>query len=620
MVIEYGKVGFKSGLEIHQQLDTHKLFCNCPSVLRSDAPDFTIKRKLNVSAGESGKVDRAAAYQASLNKTFVYQGYDSTCLVELDEEPPHQINQEALRIALQISELLHCKPFHTTQIMRKTVVNGSNTSGFQRTVLIAHDGWIETSSGKVGVQTICLEEDAAREIGKEGDTVIYRLDRLGIPLIEIATDPDIKNAEQVKEVALYIGKVLRSCRVKRGLGTIRQDVNVSIKGGSRIEIKGFQDPRMMTETVDKEILRQQKLIEIHEKVKGIKSFNENPVDLTSIFKNTECNLVKNSLAKGNKVIGARLPGFSGLLGLEFYEGKRFGTELSNYGKAHAGVGGLIHSDEQLREKYKFSDKEILEIKKILSIKEKDAFVLVVDEEKKARKAVEVVIRRAKMQTEVAVPSEVRNALPDGSTEFLRPMPGADRMYPETDLPLLKIHQDLINDVKRNLPKLHDEVEAELKERGLTPEMIKLVLGEDMLEEFESLLRIYDNPNFVAKVLVLWPKEIASKDKLSDKQKNERLSVDILETILQRVASKKISEVDVKRVLEELARGVEIESVLKSEEKKEKLEVSSIEERVLKLIKEKPGLNANAYMGLLMKEFAGKVDGKTIMEIIGKFVK
>lgn len=618
MDIDYTKIGFKSGLEIHQQLDTNKLFCGCPSVLRSDAPDFTIKRKLNVSAGESGKVDKAAEYQVSLNKTFVYQGYDSTCLVELDEEPPHQINQEALRIALQISELLHCKFFHTTQIMRKTVVNGSNTSGFQRTILIAHDGWIETSSGKVGIQTVCLEEDAAREVGKEGEVVIYKLDRLGIPLIEIATSPDIKNAEQVKEVALYIGKVLRSCKVKRGLGTIRQDVNVSIKGGSRIEIKGFQDPKMMTETVNKEILRQKKLVEIHEAVKNVKDLNVSAVDLTNVFKNTGCNLIKNSLAKNGKVIGAKLPGFFGLLGLEFYEGKRFGTELSNYGKAHAGVGGLIHSDELLKEKYKFSDKEVSEIKNSLKIKDKDAFVLVVDEEKKAKKAVEVVIKRVKMQIEMAVPSEVRNAVLDGSTEFLRPMPGADRMYPETDLPLLKISQDLVNDVKKNLPKLHDEVEAELRERGLSQEMIKLVLGEDMLEEFESLLRIYDNPNFVVKTLILWPKELSSKESLSEKQKNERLSVDIIESILQKVASKKISESQVKGVLEKLTKGISLDESLSV--KKESEDTSKLEERVLKLIKEKPGLNANAYMGILIKEFNGKFDGKTIMEVIRKIVK
>ena len=260
--LNYEALGFKAGLEIHQQLDTRKLFCNCLSFLRQDEPDFVVKRKLHVVAGESGEVDIAAMHEAEKERTFLYEGYDTTCLVELDEEPPHELNKDALKVALQIAVFLNAKIFPITQIMRKTVVNGSNTSGFQRTILIARDGWIVTKSGRVGIESICLEEDAAREISKEGNEVLFRLDRLGIPLVEIATAPDMKNAEHVKEVALYIGKVLRNCKVKRGIGTIRQDINVSIKGGNRVEIKGFQEPSMMTKTIDNEINRQVTLLKM----------------------------------------------------------------------------------------------------------------------------------------------------------------------------------------------------------------------------------------------------------------------------------------------------------------------------------------------------------------------
>jgi len=189
-IIDYSKLKFKCGLEIHQQLDAEgiKLFCNCPGILRNDEPDFSVERKLHAVAGESGEIDKAAEYQASLKKTFVYQGYrNSTCLIELDEEPPHEINQEALKIAIQIALLLNCKSIPIAQVMRKTVIDGSNTSGFQRTVLIARDGYVETSQGKVGIATICLEEDSARKISSDDKKVVYRLDRLGIPLIEIAT-------------------------------------------------------------------------------------------------------------------------------------------------------------------------------------------------------------------------------------------------------------------------------------------------------------------------------------------------------------------------------------------------------------------------------------------------
>ena len=258
---DYKRIGFKAGLEIHQQLDTHKLFCECPSVLRTDEPLKTTKRKIHMVAGESGKIDVAAKSQSEKDMDYFYQSYDTTCLVELDEEPPHEINKEALKITLEISLLLNCKIFPITQIMRKTVVDGSNTTGFQRTILVAHDGFIETSYGKVGIDSVYLEEDSARPVERNKNSAIYRLDRLGIPLVEISTKPDLKNAEQVKEAALKIGEILRSTKVRRGIGTIRQDLNVSIKGSNRVEIKGFQDSKIMEKCIELEVERQNKFLE-----------------------------------------------------------------------------------------------------------------------------------------------------------------------------------------------------------------------------------------------------------------------------------------------------------------------------------------------------------------------
>ena len=476
--LDYNKLEFKSGIEIHQQLGTKKLFCNCPSVLRQDEPDFVVKRKLHVVAGESGEVDVAAMQESLKNKEFVYQGYDTTCLVEIDEEPPHEINKKALKIALQIAILLNAKIFPLTQIMRKTVIDGSNTSGFQRTVMIARDGWVETEQGKIGIDAIYLEEDAARLISREKDKVIYRLDRLGIPLVEISTSPDIKSPEQLKEVALHIGQILRSCNVKRGIGTIRQDINLSIKGGNRIEIKGFQNPKMMIKTLDKEIKR----------------------------------------------------------------------EL-----------------------------EMIEKKKLIQ-------------------------------------SEVRNALADGSTEFLRPMPGAARMYPETDLPLLRIHRDLINEAKRDLPKLIGEIEKELKSKGLNEEMIRLLIKQNKVEEFKEMLEIINNAQLIAKVLLIFPKEIATKKKLS-LEKVFELVEDEIPNVLRLIKEGKISESKIKDVFFGLVEG----KSLKESISVEKVDVSGLEEKIVKIIKEKPNLSENAYMGLVMKEFKGKVDGKMVMEIIKKYV-
>jgi glutamyl-tRNA(Gln) amidotransferase subunit E len=618
--------GLKAGLEIHQQLDTHKLFCNCPSQLRSDSPKFTIMRKLNPVVGETGQIDTAAAHEKSKDKTFLYEVYDTNCLVELDEEPPHDINKEALKIGLQIATLMNCEIFPVTQVMRKTVIDGSNTSGFQRTALIAHDGFIETSQGKVGIETIAIEEDAARPSGKKEEDLeevgieasaevipdgknskIYKLDRLGIPLLEITTKPELYSPEQIKEAALKIGEILRSCKVKRGIGTIRQDVNVSTTGTERVEIKGFQDAKTMTKTVELEINRQQKLIEIHNELKKKKAkTSETILDITNILKNTECKFVKSSIDKGAKAIATKLEGFDKILGIEISESKRFGTELSEHAKMH-GVGGMIHSDENLK-KYNFSDQEIEEIKSVLEIKPNDAFIIIVDEENKARKAIASAINRAQAQIEKASQKEVRKSNEDGTTSFLRPMPGSARMYPETDIKLLKISHDLINEVKATLPKLISENKSYLHEFGLNDELVALILQQDKLDDFKFLSNSSKNYALIAKTLTIFPTEIAKKTNEQLEKVNKKLPLQLIESILQAVEKSQISESDVRLVMQKIFEGQKLEDAIKKEQIDLKSEIQS-------LIKEKPGLSANAYMGLIMQKFKGKVNGKEVMEVL-----
>jgi Glu-tRNA(Gln) amidotransferase subunit E-like FAD-binding protein len=283
MALDYSALGFKCGVEIHQQLETNKLFCNCPSIVRDDKADINIIRKLRAVAGESGLIDSAAAYEKTKEKEFKYEASStSCCLVELDEEPPHQINKEALRTVLEVSLLLHAKVVDEIQFMRKTVIDGSNVSGFQRTALIAQDGYIETSIGKVNIPTICLEEEAAKKIEDSKDYTKYRLDRLGIALIELGTDASIKSPDHAKEVAETLGMILRSTgKVKRGLGTIRQDVNVSIKGGARTEIKGFQDLRSIPKVIEYEVQRQLQDIKLGKKIE--ESVRKAEPDLTTSF-------------------------------------------------------------------------------------------------------------------------------------------------------------------------------------------------------------------------------------------------------------------------------------------------------------------------------------------------
>tara|TARA_Y100000034_G_scaffold20219_3_gene23056 strand:- start:3814 stop:5241 length:1428 start_codon:yes stop_codon:yes gene_type:complete len=274
--LNYKELGFKSGMEIHQQLDGKKLFCNCETVIRDDKPDYTFQRELRAVVGETGKIDTAAKYEQKRKKYHVYEAYhDTNCLIEMDEEPPKQVNKKSLEIALKIALLFNAKIVDEVQVMRKTVVDGSNVSGFQRTALIALNGYIDTSKGRVGIPVILLEEEAAKRIKDHEDFTLWNISRLGIPLIEITTDPDIKDPLHAQEVAQKIGMICRSVEgVKRGLGTIRQDLNVSIKGHPRVEVKGFQDIRSIPKAVENEVKRQQEEIksgkETHSHVRNVK--------------------------------------------------------------------------------------------------------------------------------------------------------------------------------------------------------------------------------------------------------------------------------------------------------------------------------------------------------------
>ncbi|HID09560.1 TPA: Glu-tRNA(Gln) amidotransferase subunit GatE, partial [Candidatus Micrarchaeota archaeon] len=422
--------------EIHQQLETHKLFCSCPSTLRDDEPDVIVKRFQRPVASEMGTFDPAALAEFKKGRKYIYQAYsDTTCLVELDEEPPHPPNDEAIDIALTFAEYVHARPVDVSQVMRKIVIDGSNTSGFQRTMLLATDGWIEGKLSKIRIQTICLEEDSARPVERSEDYIVYRVDRLGIPLIEIATGPDMHTPDEVRDAAERIGILLRATgKVKRGIGTIRQDLNVSIRGGARVEIKGAQELDLIPEYIRNEVRRQKGLLEIRDEMarRGLTEgdFDQPVVDVTDVFAGTGARFVRNTIKNGGRALAVRVPKMKGLLGREIQNGRRFGTELSDYARVHAKVGGILHSDEL--PKYGITREEVEEVRKKLRCGEGDAFVIVVDSEEKARKALEVVVARLK-QALHGVPEETRGPNPDGTTRFMRPLPGAARMYPETDI-------------------------------------------------------------------------------------------------------------------------------------------------------------------------------------------
>ncbi|HDJ89286.1 MAG TPA: Glu-tRNA(Gln) amidotransferase subunit GatE, partial [Thermoprotei archaeon] len=505
--IDWENIGLKCGMEFHQMLNTkHKLFCKCPTIIRRDNPHFKFERILRPTMSEMGEIDQAALFEFKRHRFFEYEGYnDTTCLVEMDEEPPHNINEEAVKIALEIALLLNAQIVDEIQVMRKIVIDGSNTSGFQRTALIAFNGWINISNKKIRINTICLEEDAARKIEERGEKIIYRLDRLGIPLIEIATSPDISSPEEAQYVALKIGQLLRiTGKVKRGLGTIRQDLNISVKGGRRVEIKGVQQLHLIKKVVEYEALRQISLIKISKilKERGLTYEDLKRIeykDLTNLFSSTKSKLIKKILKRNGRVIGIRMPMFKGILGYTIQPGRRFGTEFADRVRAYTKLKGILHSDELPG--YGICKEEVELISKELGLKDTDAFILVVGEVDEVYKSIPVIIERAKEALE-GVPSETRAINPDGTTHFTRPIPGAARMYPETDIRPYRISSQLLEEIKKSLPETPEEkFKKFVEEYHLSEEQARKMITSYYLDIFEKIVEnINVAPSIVATTL------------------------------------------------------------------------------------------------------------------------
>tara|TARA_Y100000310_G_scaffold345531_1_gene466127 strand:- start:45623 stop:47437 length:1815 start_codon:yes stop_codon:yes gene_type:complete len=601
------ELGLKVGIEIHQQLEGKKLFCNCPTTLRDDAAHFTISRKLRASAGESGKVDVAAMQEQIRDKTFHYQGYhDTNCLVEVDEEPPHEINSENLHTTLQFSKLVKADVSPVIQTMRKTVVDGSNTSGFQRTALISRNGKLKTSLGNVGITNISLEEDSCKIIAEDADSKTYSLDRLGIPLIEIGTAPDIKTPDQCKETAKKLGMLLRSLPgVKRGLGTIRQDVNVSIKGGQRVEIKGAQDLKGIPMLVELEMKRQSELLKIKKELQGVKLNPLKIINLTFLLKKSTSKIISQTIKNKQGVLGIKLKGFSGLIGRELQPNYRIGTELSGRAKVIAGVGGIFHSDELPN--YGITEKEVSSINKKLGCTRNDAFILVATEEKCGILALGAVYTRVK-ELFLGVPKEVRKAKQDGTSSYMRPMPGAARMYPETDVPLIYPETKGIK-----LPELlESKIKRFQKEFRLSGDLATLVAKSTNVLLFEEIVEKYpqQKPAFIADVLTGMLAEIRRKYKVN----TDKLKDDDFRNLFLHLSQNKIHKDIVLDVLIDMAKD-------KFDLKKyASLGTEDIHAVIKDIVNKNKGAPFPALMGMCMKRLAGKASGKFISDELKKLTK
>ncbi len=629
----YTEIGLMVGLELHQQLNTsRKLYCHCPTAIRDDEPNGQFIRRLRPTKSEMGEVDPAALFEFQRKKRFCYEFYnDSTCLVEADEEPPHDLCEESIDIALIMTRFLNSTPLDEIHPMRKIVIDGSNTTGFQRTAVVAIGGEIEVGSKIIGIQTIGLEEDAARKIADDdkNNMKIYRLDRLGIPLIEIATAPDIRSPQEAEEVALAIGRLLRSTgRVKRGQGTIRQDVNVSIKGGAIMEIKGLQQLDMLAATVEYEALRQERLLEIRdtlvERNISVELLDKKckVLNVTDIFSNSDSKVVKRALKSDGAVYAVRLPGLAGLVGMELQPDRRFGTELSDYAKFWGDVGGIFHTDEL--PKYGITEDDVSRLRGFVGAEDMDAVILVAAPEQNCLDALEAVVERVKEAVR-GVPAETRTPLPNGCSKYARPRPGAQRMYPETDVRPVKISEKRLRRIKKEMPETLESKEKRfVEEYGLSEELSSQIVRSLNLDLFEQLAKTLEvSPTLIAvtleNTLVSLHRDGIPTEKVQDTHfigifeavSGGILSPDGIPEVLTYVAKSPDSTVE--EAIEETGLGMvdtsDIEQIIRG----------IVEERV-DFVREQGERAVGGLMGVAMKELRGKADGKTVKDLLTAEVK
>jgi glutamyl-tRNA(Gln) amidotransferase subunit E len=629
MSMDYEKIGLKVGLEIHQQLDTsEKLFCGCKPELFKEEPEITFLRQLRPTQSELGQVDPAAYFEFQKGVKILYEANrTSSCLVEMDEEPPHPLNVEAVESVLKVALMMNSKPVDEVHVMRKTVIDGSNTTGFQRTCVIALSGEIKVAEKIVPIQHASLEEDAARKTGEEDNITRYRIDRLGIPLIEVATAPVIYSPEEAQEVALAIGGILRATgKVMRGLGTIRQDLNVSIPNGALIEIKGVQELELVSTAIEYEVKRQLSLIKMCEdlKQKGVKQedIKDEFFDVTPVFRETKCKVIRKVIDKKQQVLAVKLPKFKGFLKRELLPNFRLGTEMADRARFWGRVGGIFHTDEMPA--YGVTSEEVDALRKAVEAGEEDAVVFVADSGENASDALKAVVERAR-EAVVGVPQETRGANPDGTTRYLRPRPGSARMYPETDIPPMLITDEWVERVRASLPELPEKkLQRLVREFKLNEKLAKQVLDLSYSELFELIVgesgvSAVTVAAFLTETVTALKRDGVQVDKVSEEQLLEMFK----RVGAGELAKEAISDVFVwlsknegKSVTDAIA-GLGLKRVSENE-------LTALVEKVIEenqgMIEERGEGSLGPLMGIVMKELRGKVDAGLVSRMLKERIR
>ena len=615
---DYQTVGFKSGLEIHQQLLTDKkLFCRCPAGIYSENYDAEILRHMRPTLSELGEYDGTALMEFKTKKEIIYRiNRNTVCTYEMDDTPPFLINEDALDIALGIGMLYNCKLVDELHIARKQYLDGSIPTGFQRTAIYAVDGWIPYKDRKVKIVQMSIEEDSCREVSDHNHTRIYLTDRLGMPLIETVTGPDMRYPNEVAEVAWICAKLVRSTyKVRRGIGAARQDVNVSVEGGTRVEIKGVPKIGMIPLLTHNEAMRQWNLLRLREELKRRRitpdSFQAKDYDITSLIKKPHYVPLKNAVESKLKIRCVVLKGFKDLLRWQTQTDTYFSKEISDRVRVIAcltTIPNIIHSDSRTDT---ITSSDWQKVKKYVEAADDDTLVIVWASENDIQTAVNEIIIRAKEAT-IGIPSETRQALSDGTNGFERILPGADRMYPDTDLPPKKIDAERINKIKSWLPEQFWKRQTWYKELGIPADTIDELSISKYAELFKKAVNEWKiNPVTAAVVLIQYPKRLSRSGYVIDPINEEMLS-----SILKAYADRKLTYDFILTAMKiSIELGMFVEEIIPQpiSDKDLEKEIAAAEQKMheMKFIKETN--RKSILMGILMRKLRGRISAKQVAE-------
>ncbi len=500
---DYNRLGFMSGLEVHQQLLTQKkLFCHCPAGVFNDDDDYDAEllRHMRPTLSELGEYDGTALMEFRTRKNITYRiKHATTCTYEVDDTPPFPINREALQEAIEISLLSKLNIVGEVHITRKQYLDGSIPAGFQRTAIIGVEGEIALKNKKVRLIQLSIEEDSCREISDIGHERIYKTDRLGMPLIETVTYPDFVNPDEVKEGCDYIRFLNRStAKVRTGMGAGRQDVNVSCRNGSRVEIKGVAHTKWIPELAHNEVYRQWALLQIKEelnrRISSKKKWKVRTLLLTQ--EELKSNAFFKEVSKNNRqIVAVLLPHFYKLLSYFVQPGKVFANEFSERLKVIACLDqpNMTHSEDI---NPILSEKEIQYIFKALKATKEDAFILFYAPKEDVKTAIETIEERALIAFD-GVPEETRKSFADGTTIFERVLPGADRMYPDTDSAPIPLTEEYIERLREGLPDDIIVRYKQLQDWNVAEDTYTYIFSKNL---YPLLQRMVEKTNFSPKLL------------------------------------------------------------------------------------------------------------------------